>query len=110
MNFDAWLLRHPMTAGSSMRQRPIGMNGVPAKHSHAEFLRAEIHTGLTRSKIALEATYQDKMERNRANARKAYDAVLRFIPQSVLEANEAEEIKRGLAQLESQLRQLGEEL
>ena len=87
------------------------MNGLPGtNHSDAEFLRIEIHTGLTMSKIAREAAYDDKMERNRANARKAYDTVMRFIPKLVLTAEEADEIKRGLAQLESDLRQLGEEL
>ena len=80
------------------------------KHSQVEFLRTEIDTGLTMANIARKATHNDKKERNRTNARKAYDAILRFLPQSNLKADEEDQIKCGLAKLEAELRQLGEEL
>lgn len=76
--------------------------------SETDFLRTEILTGLTMAKIALDSTRKSKRERNRANARKAYDAVLHFMRSSPLEGDEADEIKRGLAQLKSELVKLGE--
>ena len=76
--------------------------------SETDFLRTEILTGLTMAKIALDSTHKSKRERNRANARKAYDAVVHFMRSSTLEGYEADEIKRGLAQLKSELMKLGE--
>ena len=75
-----------------------------------EFLRTELQTGLTLSKIALEAADQDKIDRNRANARKAYDTLMHFMSKATLKAEDADEIRAGLAQLKSELQQLGEEL
>ena len=83
---------------------------TPASHSEMVFLRTELQTGLTLSKIALEAADQDKIERNRANARKAYDSLMHFMPKATLKAEEADEIRIGLARLKSELQQLGEEL
>jgi hypothetical protein len=48
--------------------------------AETQFLRTELLAGLNFSKIALEGEDESKIERNRANARKAYDALLRFIP------------------------------
>lgn len=86
------------------------MKPLPDTHrSGTDFLRTEIRTGLTFSRIALDSTRKDKRERNRANARKAYDAIVRFMHGSTPDADEAKEIKRGLAQLKSELVKLGEE-
>ncbi len=86
------------------------MKPLPDTHrSGIDFLRTEIRTGLTMAKIALDSTHKDKTDRNRANARKAYDAVLHFMRDSALDANDADEIKRGLAELKSELVKLGEE-
>ena len=78
------------------------------RRSGIDFLRTEIRTGLTFSRIALDAR-EDKRDRNRVNARKAYDAIVHFMHGSALDADEAKEIKRGLAQLKSELVKLGEE-
>jgi hypothetical protein len=48
--------------------------------AETQFLRTELLAGLNFSKIALEGEDESKIEQNRANARKAYDALLRFIP------------------------------
>jgi hypothetical protein len=45
-----------------------------------EFLRTELRTGLTLSAIALRGGDKSRVDRNRVNARKAYDALLHFIP------------------------------
>jgi hypothetical protein len=50
------------------------------------------------------------VDRNRVNARKAYDALLHFIPKVPLTSEEAGEIKIKLAELKSELRLLGEDV
>ena len=79
-------------------------------HRRLEFLRSEIHTGLTLSKIALEAAHEEKRQRNRANARRAYDSLMHFMPSVFVDDKEAYEIKAGVAQLVAQLQKLGEEV
>ena len=74
------------------------------------FLRTELSTGLTLSRLALDARRQDKANRNRANARKAYDAVLRFMPKASLSVDETSEVNSKLQELKSQLKLLGEEV
>src|SRR5262249_20555027 len=81
-----------------------------ANSSEVEFLRAELDTGLTMARIALAATREDKTNRNRTYARKAYDSLLRFIPRARLTPKETDEIKLQLEVLRSKLLELGEEL
>ena len=73
-----------------------------------DFLHAELLTGLTFSAIALTATYPGKKKRNTVNARKAYDAVLRFLPGSGLAPDQEAEIKIRLEELRGELQLLGE--
>jgi len=75
-----------------------------------EFLRAELDTGLTLATIALHTAEQGKTNRNRMNARKAYDAILRFIPRAQLTSEETDEIKSALEVLRSKLLELGEDV
>ena len=75
-----------------------------------EFLRVEIRTGLMFSKIALEAHHRKTVNRNRANARKAYDSVRHFMPRAGLSGDDLNEIRSGLEKLKSELQQLGEEV
>jgi hypothetical protein len=86
-------------------QRPNPTNG-----GEVEFLRAELDTGFTLARIALHATHEDKTNRNRRNARKAYDSLLHFIPRATLAPEEADEIKSKLETLRSKLLELGEEI
>jgi hypothetical protein len=48
---------------------------VDPTFAEVHFLRSELLTGLTLTKLALEARHRDKSDRNRANARKAYDSI-----------------------------------
>jgi hypothetical protein len=80
---------------------------IPAE---VEFLRTEVRTGLTLSAIALRGGDKSRVDRNRVNARKAYDALLHFIPKVPLTNEEAGEINVKLAELKSELRLLGEDL
>ena len=76
--------------------------------STVHFLRAEIRTGLTFLHVAQSATRSDKINRNRANARKAYDCATHFLPAATLSADEIQEIKAGLEELRFELQSLGE--
>ena len=76
--------------------------------SGIQFIRTELETGLTFSKVAEAATYEGKKERNRANARKAYDAVLHFLPSTSLNETEISEVKVKLEELRFALQSLGE--
>lgn len=74
------------------------------------FLRTELLTGLTLARIAIETTSRQTADRNRALARKAYDAILHFLPKVKLSSDEAKEIQSTLEQLQLKLRRLGEKI
>lgn len=78
--------------------------------ARTHFLRTELHAGLSFSKIALESKDQSRIDRNRTNARKAYDTLLRFVPDAILSTEETKEINSQMAALKAALRQLGEDL
>lgn len=81
-----------------------------AHHAEMEFLRAELDTGLTLAGIALAATQENRSERNRMGARKAYDSLLHFFPRAKLQPEQTDEIQSGLEALRSKLVDLGEEI
>jgi len=91
----------------------MGMDETPKpaiSRPAVDFLRAELLTGRTLSNIALRSLNQEKRTRNQANARKAYDAILRFLAGSKLDVEQAAEIKSKLEELQSDLRLLGEQV
>ena len=73
-----------------------------------EFLKTELETGNTFAKVALSAKHADKLERNRANARKAYDTALKFFGTASVDTASAVELKRLLEDLRAKLGELGE--
>lgn len=84
-----------------------------AKNSTAtgvEFLFTELQSGLTFAHLAISApqSYTDKVERNRKNARKAYDSLLRFQGGISLSQEEAARFESGKNALKQALRALGE--
>lgn len=81
-----------------------------ANRSAMAFLNAELHTGLTLSRVAKIATSQEKRDRNRVNARKAYDSILHYLPGSHLNASEAKDFELKLEELRSVLKSLGEKI
>lgn len=75
-----------------------------------EFLRAELLVGTTRANIARNTSDESKKQRNRSEARKAYDSILRFLPQTSLSQEEKEQIESKLTELKFALRSLGEQV
>jgi hypothetical protein len=78
--------------------------------SELRFLEAELGIGFTSCRIAVQAKSNQKRERNLANARKAYDAIVYFRPKTELSSADTDRIDSQLAKLKAELRQLGEEL
>jgi hypothetical protein len=74
----------------------------------ANFVKIELQTGITFADIALSAKYPDKVQRNRANARKAYDTALEYIDRVPLDGEMANQLRELLEHLRDQLAQLGE--
>ena len=81
----------------------LNQNGV-------EFLKTDVDTGLTFASIALDAGNDlAKKERNRANARKAYDTVVAWSRRLALAESDAHQLEDKLAKLKTALCNLGEE-
>lgn len=79
-----------------------------ADRSAMAFLNAELHTGLAMSRVALVTRSKEKKQRNRANARKAYDAILHYLPGSHMTPSEANDFELRLDKLREVLKSLGE--
>jgi hypothetical protein len=74
-----------------------------------DFLRTELDTGLTLANIALRNDHPDKVERNRKNARLAYDTVIRTRGRVLLTEEQSQSVSLTLKQLRKKLEQLGEQ-
>ena len=71
---------------------------------------AELAVGLSQARLASRAKRRNEIEQNRTDARKAYDAVLRFMPKVNLTPSDEKEIKAKLGELKSKLKLLGEDV
>jgi len=76
--------------------------------SGLSFVNAELDTGMTFARIALGAKGRTKIERNRMNARKAYDSALHFLANTSLNAEESRRFKEKFDALKTSLEKLGE--
>ena len=76
--------------------------------SGIQFVNVELDTGLTFLRIAIGAKRRSKTDRNRLNARKAYDSALHFLANVSLNQEEMRLVQEKLASLKSGLQKLGE--
>lgn len=110
----AVLLRKEIAARRAKQRGRVGSARLPTmpntNASGAGFLRSELRTGMTLTRIAMQSVHPDRVDRNRANAKKAYDSVLRFLPKAQLGNEEEMEIRDGLAELKFALQSLGEKV
>jgi len=88
--------------------RDFGQSHSDANATSVEFLNIEVDTGLMFAGIASESDDDAKTLRNRENARKAYDTILRFIGRVSLTAAESEALDMKMAKLKQGLQTLGE--
>jgi len=72
------------------------------------FLNVEADTGLMFAEIARESDNAEKTARNRANARLAYDTLLRFIGRVSMTDAEAQSLQEKMGKLKLELQTLGE--
>ncbi len=79
-------------------------------HTGFQFVNVELDTGLTFARIALGAKGPKKIERNRINARKAYDSALHVISNLILDAEQSATVREKVSALKASLEKLGEKL
>ena len=82
------------------------INEEPLRTGSLTFLRAELQTALTFAFLAQDARYEDKINRNLENARKAFRCVKHFISQVVLSDEESAELHEKLKELAHRLQRL----
>lgn len=70
------------------------------------FLDAEVDTGITLARIALKASDPDKVSRNAASARKAYDTLISYIADLPPQTPGLEDVRRKIITLQQLLRSL----
>ena len=73
-----------------------------------EYLISDMDLALTFLQIAATSSDRETRERNRKNARKAYETVLHFLPRLDPTAEERQTIEEKLAALRTRLQALGE--
>jgi hypothetical protein len=77
--------------------------------SMLQFLQSELETGMTFASLALDGQTEEKRERNRQNARKAYDTAKHFLEERAPEEIATRpDLRDRLTTLRSLLVQLGE--
>jgi hypothetical protein len=80
-----------------------------SNRNRVEALRTDVKVGLTFVTVATEAAEgSEKRSRNQANARDAYDTVLRLSKKTRFNEAEMGELKENLGRLKSALEALGE--
>jgi hypothetical protein len=89
------------------------MDGIRASRDElnqrsADFLKVDVETALTFSTIAMQTYDPARKQRNRKNARKGYDTILRFMSKVPLGEEDAHYLSGRLQQLKSNLQNLGE--
>ena len=73
-----------------------------------QFLKTELDLGMTFAQIAGTKVSREKQQWNVAQARKAYDTVLRMMGRAPMSAGEASLLQSRLTVLKAALEQLGE--
>ena len=73
-----------------------------------DFLKVDVQTALTFSKIALETNDSVKKHRNQRSARKAYDTVVKLMKKVEPKEHDAQDLSSSLKRLKSELQSLGE--
>ena len=74
----------------------------------ADFLKTDAETALTFSEIAQQTDDEAKMRRNRGNARKGYDTIIRLSARIPLSAEDEQFLTEKLSRLKRELQRLGE--
>ena len=84
--------------------------GQQLNATNADFLKIDAETALTFTQIALEADAPEKRDRNRKNARKAYDTILHLRKKVEFSPSQDKFMNEKIEQLKGDLITLGEKL
>jgi len=82
--------------------------GRQLNSTSVDFLRIDAETALTFTGLALETDNPEKKDRNRKNARKAYDTILHLWDRVTFTSAEEAYMKATMERLKRELIQLGE--
>jgi hypothetical protein len=83
--------------------------GAELNRTGTDFLKVDLKTALSFSNFALQSVDDPtKRQRNRRNARRAYDTVLRLLKRVSLSDDDAQRMNRNLERLKTELQHLGE--
>jgi len=83
--------------------------GVQVNRTNTDFLKVDLETALTFSGIALQSKDDPvKRQRNRHNARRGYDVIVRLRKKVILDDYDERLISRKLQRLKAELKSLGD--
>ena len=102
-------IREPNFAAKKPSMDEILTSASELNRTSTDFLKVDLQTALTFSRIALENNSDtEKRRRNRRNARRGYDTIVRLVEKVSMSAGDAKFMSHNLERLKSDLRQLGE--
>ncbi|HEY2820154.1 MAG TPA: hypothetical protein VGJ06_03850 [Candidatus Acidoferrum sp.] len=78
--------------------------------NQVQFLLIEVDTGMTFCDVAKTSANPEKVKRNIANARTAYDTLLKFLDRAHFDAASKSAFDQKFARLQSLLRDLGQQI
>ena len=90
------------------RQTDVAMK--ESAHAQLEFLKTELDISTTLADRARTTRSPEVRERNRLNARKAYDTFVRGLERVSVDSADAEDLTKKVERLRVLLRELGEKL
>src|SRR5262245_369755 len=99
---------HPTLRSAKALTQGLTTTGEQLNATSADFLKIDVETGLTFSGLALETDNKEKKERNRKNAREAFNTILRFWDNVDFSPHDEAYIHEKMGQLKSDLELLGE--
>ena len=102
-SIEAERLGEPYAAAEGLSETGQQLNAT-----NADFLRIDVETALTFSQMALETDNPEKRDRNRRNARKAYDTITHLRGKVVFTAAQEEHMNEKTEHLKRDLTKLGE--
>jgi hypothetical protein len=101
--------REPNFAAKKPSMNEIISAGAQLNRTSIDFLKVDLQTALTFSKIALQSDGDaERRRRNCRNAHKAYDTIVRLAGRVSFSDGDARYISRNLERLKSELQKLGE--
>src|SRR5215467_1274695 len=87
-------------------EKQLTRAGKQLNATNADFLKIDVETALTFSGLALETDNEEKKQRNRKNARKAYDTILHLWGRVILTPSEEAYLHKMMSRLKSELEAL----